>query len=718
MLELPNREMNKISKFLFFGLCIGICGAALANVATTAGSNLTAYNGGASTNNNNWNTMSNSRSGAAAPATANFGNCNAVILRCASPKCSGGGCSDMTVARSIVGGCVASNESCKKHGDDLVDAIAAQIVAQSTAAANAQMAAAAQAQSNAQVEQMQMQMQQMQQAMQDSMNSMQAQMEQQNAAAAQQLESALAEQRQVMEAAQAAAAESATNAVATAGMEGMTVAEQVAAKNNMDVDVLVRSQSLGEIETEIENATKKMDDLKKVLARLLEYGGCDSSANHCEGPKRVKKFKDIANEFFDPYDGVADAMYDSMMHAMALGVDISQVVMMLSDSCNMWGKYMCDVCPSNSSVGCLEVGGKFYYAVETYKEGDAGNDGSKTGKVKPNQPHCRLVEILTDGATVQREWIDANSGLTGNVQVACATDTLGNVGIFKRRSKMNSVIDIETVRNLINQDANEICKESHKNTCLGYCRISKNSGDGYTNLKTAVKNKKFNKNATCKSYNPNQDTLLNVSKDTAIFPDECDYFPPEYALCSVHAYNIGKIKLESGDVADMKEVIGYKTTFIAQLIKQQYDALNTMVKQLKTHLRKAILTTKTEIATGNVSGGSGGSASSAKQDGIYLAGAQNCKMVNGAEAAAAQCLQSNASLIINASNKTDARKQLEEDLAAAKLWKLCPGTNHDECCDKSKQNDPKACAQDLRVNVSVVLQQIEAERNSRRYSGY
>lgn len=711
MLELPNREMNKISKFLFFGLCIGICGAALANVATTAGSNLTAYNGGASTNNNNWNTMSNSRSGAAAPATANFGNCNAVILRCASPKCSGGGCSDMTVARSIVGGCVASNESCKKHGDDLVDAIAAQIVAQSTAAANAQMAAAAQAQSNAQVEQMQMQMQQMQQAMQDSMNSMQAQMEQQNAAAAQQLESALAEQRQVMEAAQAAAAESATNAVATAGMEGMTVAEQVAAKNNMDVDVLVRSQSLGEIETEIENATKKMDDLKKVLARLLEYGGCDSSANHCEGPKRVKKFKDIANEFFDPYDGVADAMYDSMMHAMALGVDISQVVMMLSDSCNMWGKYMCDVCPSNSSVGCLEVGGKFYYAVETYKEGDAGNDGSKTGKVKPNQAHCRLVEVLTDGATVQREWIDANSGLTGNVQVACATDTLGNVGIFKRRSKMNSVIDIETVRNLINQDANEICKESHKNTCLGYCRISKNSGD-YTNLKNAVKNKKFNQSSTCKSYSSTSDTLSNVGKNEAAFPDECDYFPPEYALCSVHAYNIGKIKLESGDVADMKEVIGYKTTFIAQLIKQQYDALNTMVKQLKTHLQKAILTTKTEIATGNVSGGSSGSASSAKQDGIYLAGAQNCKMItSGGVSSAAQCLQTNANLAMNAQSKADARKQLKEDLEIAKRWGLC-GTDN-KCCNN--ENDPKSCAQELLMNISIELQKKQDERDSRMY---
>lgn len=716
MLELPNREMNKISKFLFFGLCIGICGAALANVATTAGSNLTAYNGGASTNNNNWNTMSNSRSGAAAPATANFGNCNAVILRCASPKCSGGGCSDMTVARSIVGGCVASNESCKKHGDDLVDAIAAQIVAQSTAAANAQMAAAAQAQSNAQVEQMQMQMQQMQQAMQDSMNSMQAQMEQQNAAAAQQLESALAEQRQVMEAAQAAAAESATNAVATAGMEGMTVAEQVAAKNNMDVDVLVRSQSLGEIETEIENATKNMDDLKKVLARLLEYGGCDSSANHCEGPKRVKKFKDIANEFFDPYDGVADAMYDAMMHAMALGVDISQVVMMLSDSCNMWGKYMCDVCPSNSSVGCLEVGGKFYYPVETYKENDPGNtDGSKTGKVKPNQPHCRLVEILTDGATVQREWIDANSGLTGNVQVACATDTLGNVGIFKRRSKMNSVIDIETVRNLINQDANEVCKENEqKGACMAYCKTEKTSTE-YKHLKDAVKNKKFNKGGKCKDYDSgSSDSLKDVSGSDAVFPDDCSIFPAEYALCSVHAYNIGKTQLQSSDVSDMKEVIGYKTTFIAQLIKQQYDALNTMVKQLKTHLRKAILTTKTEIATGNVSGSSGGSSSS-KQDGVYLSGASDCMTVSGGSAGAVQCLAANGNLIMNASNRSDARKQLDRDLSAANQWGICGTCNGcNKCCDDP--SNVKTCPQQM--NVAIQKWKEKQDRENNRYNRY
>ena len=696
--------MNKISKFLFLGLCIGICGASLANVATTAGSNLTAYNGGASTNNNNWNTMSNSRSGAAAPAAANFGNCNAVVLRCASPKCSGGGCSDMMVARSIVAGCVASNESCKKHGDPLIDAIAAQLVAQSTATANAQAAAAAQAQSNAQVEQMQMQMAQMQQSMQESMSAMQAQMAQQNEAANQQLQSALAEQRQVMEAAQAAAAESATNAVASAGMEGMTVAEQVAARNNMDVDVLVRSQSLGQIETAVEDATKKMADLKKVLSRLLEYAGCDSSVNHCDGPKRVKKFKDIANEFFEPYEGVAESMYDAMRTAMALGVDVSQVVMMLSDSCNMWGKYMCETCNSTeSSCVCDSNGRNCYYRVETEKG---------TGKVLKQQPHCRLVGILSDGAEVQREWIDSSSGLTGNIQVACATDTLGDIPLFKSQKKMNSLIDIESVRNLVNQDAYEVCEESKAKSCMAYCYVEKTSGV-YTNLKTAVKNKKFVGTNNCKKIVSESGAF--VTDEARHYPDECDIFPSEYGLCSVHAYNIGKVKLTTDDIADMKEIIGYKATFIAQLIKQQYDALNTMVKQLKIHLEKAVLTTKTEIATGNVSGGSGGSSLSAKQNGIYLSGAGDCMTVSGGSAGAVQCLTANGNLIMNASNRSDARKQLDRDLSAANQWGICGTCNGcDKCCDDS--NNVKTCPQQM--NVAIQKWKEKQDRENNRYNRY
>lgn len=711
--------MKKISKILFTVVCAGVCGVALANVATTAGNNLTAYNGGASSNNNKWNTVSNSRSGAtsSAPATANFGNCNAVVLRCASPKCSGGGCMDMMVARSIVAGCVASNESCKKHGDPLIDAITGQIVAQSTATANAQAAAAAASQSNAQVEQMQMQMQQMQASMQESMNAMQAQMAQQNEMANQQLQSALAEQRSVMEAAQAAAAESATSAVATAGMEGMTVAEQVAAKNNMDVDVLVRSQSLGEIETAVEDATKKMDDLKKVLSRLLEYGGCDSSANHCEGPKRVKKFKDIANEFFEPYEGVAESMYDAMMLAMMLGVDISQVVMMLSSSCNMWGKYMCDVCSTSdvNAGNCLSVGNKYYYRVETYSKADDVEE-SKWGRVKPQQQHCRLVEILSDGAEVQREWIDSNSGITGNIQVACATDTLGNIGIFSRRNKMNSLIDIESVRDLVNQDAYGVCKKGGEKTlCMNYCATRK-TDTRYQNLQTAVKNKTIKKAKCQKESNGSLGNASGQNED--VWPN-CTYFPQEYALCTVHAYNIGETLTEnmsSSELSEMQEVIALKSTVIAQMIKQQYDALNTMVKQLKTHLRKAVLTTKTEIATGNVSGGSsGGSSSSARQNGVYLSGAGDCMTVSGGSAGAVQCLTANSTLIMNASSKSDARRQLDRDLSAANQWGIC-GTckDCDKCCDDP--NNVKTCPQQM--NVAIQKWKEKQDRENSRYGRY
>ena len=104
-----------------------LCGAvfaavilpAMANVATTAGSNLTAYNGTGAMNNNQWNSLMNGRAGMSQNAAeANFGNCNAIVLRCASPKCASGGCTDMNVATAIVAGCVNSNQTCKQYGDE------------------------------------------------------------------------------------------------------------------------------------------------------------------------------------------------------------------------------------------------------------------------------------------------------------------------------------------------------------------------------------------------------------------------------------------------------------------------------------------------------------------------------------------------------------------------------------------------------------------------
>ena len=133
-------------------LCAAFLTPAVANVATTAGSNLTAYNGTGATNNNKWNSMMNARGGMTANvAEANFGNCEAVILRCATPKCSSG-CNDASVARPIVAGCVNSNATCKKHGDALIDSLTGQLVAKSNAKVQEQQNAVAIAQAQAQAQ--------------------------------------------------------------------------------------------------------------------------------------------------------------------------------------------------------------------------------------------------------------------------------------------------------------------------------------------------------------------------------------------------------------------------------------------------------------------------------------------------------------------------------------------------------------------------------------
>ena len=442
-------------KFLCGVVCAAFVAPAVANVATTAGSNLTAYNGTGATNNNQWNNLMNGRGGmSATTADANFGNCNAVILRCASPKCSGGGCYDMNVARPLVAGCVNANNACKKHGDALIDYITAQVVAQSNAKqqeqanavaiaqaqaeAQAAASAAATAQSNAQMQAMQAQMQQMQEQMAESMNAMQAQMAAQSESQNAQIQNALAEQRESMAASTSMANSTGDTGAVIAGLEGLGVAEQLAAKNGISADILVREQMGGKIETAIEDAMTAMKDLKEKLDAVLEYAGCDSSATNCTGPKRVKKFKDLANEFFDPYENVVENIYDALMLAMTLGIDVNDVIMLLSNSCNMWGRYLCESCSQGETdCGCDSDNKNCFYRV--------------TSNTRKNQK-CRLVEVLNEKDTVWREWIDPNTGMMGASQVGCASDVVMNVPLF-RTMKKKATMSIEGLRDLVAQDS-------------------------------------------------------------------------------------------------------------------------------------------------------------------------------------------------------------------------------------------------------------------------
>ena len=524
-----------------------LCGAvfaavilpAMANVATTAGSNLTAYNGTGAMNNNQWNSLMNGRAGMAQnTAEANFGNCNAIVLRCASPKCASGGCTDMNVAAAIVAGCVNSNQNCKQYGDDLIQYITAQVVAQSTAKvqqqqnavaiaqaeAQAQAAASAAAaeQNNAQMVAMQQQMAQMQQQMAESMTAMQEQMaataESQNAQIQNALESRAAESPTY---AGAPTAPIETGAV-IAGLEGLGVAEQLAAKNGISTDILVREQMGGQIETAIEDATLKMKELKQTLDNIIEYAGCDSGVTSCKGPKRVKKFKDMANEFFDPYEEVLDNMYDALILAMTLGIDVSDTIMLLSDACNIWGKYLCDTCSPSQQTNTDT--GQGICACNTNNNGTWSNCyyriRTENGKVAKDQPHCRLVGTVGNKEEVWHEWIDANSGITGTTQVACASDAIDNISIFRGRRKKTSV-DIDTLRDFINQDAYGTCRTpknpddfSVLEDCgAKFCNVDpKNDTQRYKQLRQAFSTKKL----------PAQ-TLTGSAVNRLCFRDERDF---------------------------------------------------------------------------------------------------------------------------------------------------------------------------------------------------
>lgn len=468
------------------------------------------------------------------PAAANFGNCNAVILRCATPKCANGACYDMSVARPIVTGCVNSNNSCKKYGDDLIEYITAQIVAQSTAKqqeqanavaiaqaqAEAQAAAAqnAAAQSNAQMQAMQQQMQQMQAQMAESMAAMQEQMAAQTESQSAQIQT-LAEQRNSYYSDNSAAN---GNNIDPAALEGLSVVEQLGVKNNIDPNLLVREQVSGKIETAITDAEIEMKTLKQKLDDLLEYAGCDSAATNCTGPKRVKKFKDLANQFFDPYEGVVDNMYNALLTAMTVGIDVNDVIMLLSDSCNMWGQYLCGTCTQTDYYKTNQTNNVVKYDPEyTAQHGrcecnyttDANGQSTISnncywrvattdGQVAKKQQHCRLMGIIDDKITVQRDWIEANTGMTGSTQVACASDVVLSAALFRGRSKQ-ATMDIETLRDLVNQDSTGTCRVQRdgtidSNDIEGACGMNKcmvglsdSTGTPYDILRQAATTKKL-----------------------------------------------------------------------------------------------------------------------------------------------------------------------------------------------------------------------------------
>ena len=484
--------MKLIARFLLAALCAVPFSAQSANVPSTRGNNLTAYNGASgSTNNNNWNSLMNVRSGsdAADMPAADFGNCNAIVLRCAQPKCANGGCTDVGVTSAIVTGCVQSNDACKQYGADLVQYISAQLVAQSTAksnaASNAAAASAAAAQSAQQMAQMQAQMQQMQ-----------SQMAAQNAETVAQLQSALEEQKQLTAqaiadatASRAATVSNDASAVSggdltsaqTAAANALTTAQQIAAQNGVSADILAREQISGQIMSSIENAQTNLNKAKESMKNAFDYAGCDDRGNNCTGPKRVKVFKQKAMDFFDPYESVLDELYDALITAQSVGVDITDIYMMLNDSCNVWAQYLCTNTVQEERRAWsdskqewvktyVNTWPKYENGVNcnaatnlSYGPSVRGNRPCMDGQVIPPEDDvaCTLQKTLTDKDEVQRNWLYAEtSDMDANVRVGCASSALESSRFFRTRKK-GSNIDVEVLKRIIEQDAPSVYGSSY-----------------------------------------------------------------------------------------------------------------------------------------------------------------------------------------------------------------------------------------------------------------
>ncbi|MFQ6778080.1 MAG: hypothetical protein ACLRFI_02155, partial [Alphaproteobacteria bacterium] len=444
-------------------------------VATTAGGNLTAYNpNGGLQNNNNWAIQTNGRyNQKGADVKADFGNCNSLIIRCAQPKCSGGGCVNIDVARPIVSGCVKSNSSCKQYGDDLIEYISAQMVADAQAEIQQQELAMQQAAAEAAAAASAAQGNEQLQAMQAQMQQMQYEMQQQNSETIAQLQNALEEQKQMTADAIAKSQEQSSvpqSVVDRAEMNDLTVAQQIAVDNQVSPEVLERQKIAGQIMTNIENVEKTLLGLKEVMKETFEYAGCDSRGNNCRGPKRVEKFKSIANGFFDPYNNVLDEMYEALITAQMVGIDINDIYMMLDGSCNRWGKYYCTQKISLKYVDDECINGKSKRSVHV-----RGGHNCAIDMPIPvlDRMDCTFTGYLENMAEVQDFWLNPENGDGGEVRVDCASAILDNT-IFGRRqkSKTQSAVDIDILQRILDQDApTSVGYYGKQMSKLNYCAL-------------------------------------------------------------------------------------------------------------------------------------------------------------------------------------------------------------------------------------------------------
>lgn len=744
--EIELRTFFKILSALF--LCTPA--AVAAPISQPAGSNLTQYNGSmGSIVGNQWNNAINPRNNAGTTkATADFGNCNSLILRCASPKCSGGGCANMDIAKPIVAGCVNSNSACKKHGDDLINAIAAQLVSDSIAAQNKQSANAAAATAAAQQNNtaLQQQLQSMQQQM--------ASMQQQNNEQIYSLQQQLAESQRETQNAVASVAESASRAATAQNpTTGLTPAQEAAAKSGVSDDVIARATITGQILTSMEGVDQSLNKLKTTMRDAFRYAKCNEvNGNNCSAPKRVAKFRELANKFMEPYDALADNLDDALFTAQSVGIDLGNIYMFFSGSCNRWAEYVCrgdyskglpvysNGTPTNILVqksvedlireghnpltSPMFPGSGFKVETEII-DANCGTDGKSLrtgitrgghdcypGNVIPPEDlvACTVNRILdANEPAIQEKILNPDQTSTGSVYIGCASDGI-NSGLIKRRrssSKNKSSIDIDLLEIILNQkeysnkyaDAKNICGTSDKDSAIKY-------------LKAATVSKALKKDSTgvcCAEPGKCKIDCYDLDQDVS-------YVDPIFALCDTHAWNAG---IESNDGINgsgksenrekMNEIIKLKTTVIAQQMYKQYATLEQMIKQLKVMLEKEVLKASVQVAGGT------SSDDDTSTDKVEFS---SCSAFDDEEALS--CLRDNYAklqpIVEKGRLNNNYRDQLSKDCAVTKALQVVKSC--DKCSSINSKQKMKDCLEVIAGGMNALNRRIKddkAKNNSVSY---
>lgn len=719
--------MKSLSRILTVCLCcVPVYGATAAPVATTAGNNLTAYNP-SNAYNNQWATVSNARYDGNTTAKVDFGNCNAVILRCAQPKCGNGGCVDESVASAIVAGCVRSNNQCKQYGDDLIEYMTAQLVANSNAKINQQNMALEQArlQAEANAAAASAQSEQISQ-MQNQMAQMQQQMYQQQQESAQQLQEALAQQ-----AAQSQAAIESMKAAATDAAKqteaGISAYQQDAINRGISEDVLARQQITGQIQTEIEDADTSLIAMKKAMQNAFDYAGCDARGNNCNAPRRIKKWRELATGFLTPYDNTIDKIYDALVTAQTVGVDLTDIYMMLNNSCNSWGQYMCQpgtvlyAGKNGTPVSCPESNDKTSLASIGKCLSEAEKNGmSESDCYKRECYPCTLLKVLTDKAEVYEGWINTTITDDSNrTVVACASSALDSAKLFTRRTKNKNgagLVDIDLLDRWLNQT--EPTKKLKDVEPQEYCSVTDE-----TFLESKVLSRSVN------TEDKNQDFVFCVDKAGGNkYDSDCPFIAPLYAICDTHPFNAGITaanwieKTSATEIAEDKEkmnhIIGLKITVISQQMYKQYEYLNATLRRLKTQLQKAVLTANLEAAGAkSEDGGSSGLLGGGK-DSAY----KNCSGKDIQEAI--YCLRENYSALESQVSKKKCNSAIKEQMAKDLTildGKIPNNSNYNKISENCKKKDKitkcDECLEEYSNGLNT-LDDVRLDREARRQGRY